>query len=92
MGILVTLYFHVTQAVGGLVNWAMPKPWQWNFLGAWHALYMLIVASLLCLFYIVFAFSIKKHKKLSIEAVLVTLGIILFFILLRLDYIGAKLI
>ena len=34
-GLLVTLYFHITQALQGLVNWTMPAPWQWNFLGIW---------------------------------------------------------
>ena len=91
-GLLVTLYFHITQAVQGLVNWSMPNPWQWNFLGVWHALYMLAVVSLICLFYIVFAINITKHKRVTKETVLVTIGIVFFLILLRLDYIGAKLI
>ena len=90
-GLIITLYFHITQAVQGLVNWAMPKPWEWNFLGAWHALYMFAVSSLLSLFYIVLILNLKKQKKLHKEAVLVTLGIVLFIILLRLDYIDAKL-
>lgn len=85
-GLLITLYFHITQAVQGLVNWSMPKPWEWNFLGAWHALYMLVVTSLICLFYIVLSRTIWKYKRLSRGFVLVTLGIVLFLILLRLDY------
>lgn len=92
LGLLVTLYFHITQAVQGLVNWSMPKPWEWNFLGVWHALYMFVVASLICLFYIVLRLNFAKHKKLTKDAVLVTLGIVLFLILLRLDYIDVKLI
>ncbi len=91
-GLLTTLYFHITQAVQGLVNWSMPKPWEWNFLGVWHALYMFSVTSLITLFYIILTLNIAKHKKFTKESVLVTLGIILFLILLRLDYIGVKII
>jgi hypothetical protein len=92
LGFLVTVYFHLVQAAQGLVNWSMPKPWEWNFLGVWHALYMFVVASLICLFCIVLILNFKKQQKLHREAVLVTLGIVLFLILLRLDYIGVKLI
>jgi len=91
-GLIITLYFHITQALHGLVNWSMPKPWEWNFLGAWHTLYMLIVTSLISLFYIVLILNFKKQKKLHREAVLITLGIILFLVLLKVDYIGTKLI
>ena len=91
-GLLITLYFHITQAVQELVNWTMPKPWEWNFLGIWHALYMFAVTTLISLFYIVLILNIMKHKTVAKEAVLVTVGIVLFLILLKLDYIGAKLI
>ena len=92
LGFLVTSYFYITQAVQGLVNWSMPKPWEWNLLGAWHALYMFTVASLICLFYIVFILNFKKQKQLHKEVVLVTVGIIFFLILLKLDYRNAGLI
>jgi len=92
LGFLVTAYFHLVQAAQGLVNWSMPKAWQWNFLGIWHALYMFAVASLICLFYIVLILNFKKQKKLHKEAVLVTVGIIVFLILLKLDYLSVKLV
>jgi len=91
-GLIITLYFHITQAVQGLVNWTMPKPWEWNFLGVWHALYMFAVGSLISLFYIVLVISIAKRKRFAKEGALVTLGIILFLVLLRLDYIDVKLL
>jgi len=91
-GLIITLYFHITQAIQGLVNWTMPKPWEWNFLGGWHALYMFAVTSLISLFYIVLTLNIAKHKRITNEVFLVTLGIVLFLILLRLDYIDVKLI
>jgi len=91
-GLIITLYFHVIQAVQGLINWTMPKPWEWNFLGVWHALYMLALTSLISLFYIVLTLNIVRHKRFTKEAVLVTLGIVLFIILLRLDYFDVKLI
>lgn len=86
-GLLITTYFHVSQAVNNLVNWAMPSPWHWNALGVWHALYMFAVASFLSLFYMVAFKATKKSKKAARDAALVTLGIMVFFILLRLDYV-----
>lgn len=85
-GFLITVYFHTVQATQGLVNWAMPSPWQWNFLGLWHAIYMFSVASLLCLFYTVLIVAFKKNIHIK-EAIFVSFGIVLFLILLRLDYI-----
>src|SRR5581483_6825147 len=32
-GALITAYFHITQALDKVVNWAMPSPWHWNLLG-----------------------------------------------------------
>lgn len=86
LGFLITFYFHFVQASQNLVNWAMPKPWQWNFLGLFHALYMLTVSSLLSLFYIILILSLKQNRKPIKEAIVVTFGLILFFILLKLDY------
>jgi len=82
----VTIYFHVSQAVDGIVNWAMPTPWHWNLLGAWHALYMLSVATLLALFYLVATRLALKERRGITELLLVTGGVVLFFSLLRLDY------
>lgn len=85
-GLLITLYFHINQAVNGLVNWTMPMPWHWNILGVWHAGYMFTVASLISCFYLVL-FKVKKRtKRVPREALIVTLGIALFLTLLRLDY------
>jgi hypothetical protein len=86
LGIAITLFFHVNQAVNGIVNWAMPTPWHWNFLGVWHAAYMLAVASFISLFYLVTVPYSKKEHCLPKELFLVTFGIVLFFVLLRLDY------
>src|SRR3989344_9663148 len=38
-GLLITIWFHTVQGLQGLVNWSMPTPWHWNFLGFWHAVY-----------------------------------------------------
>ncbi len=86
IGIGVTVYFHVLQAVRGLVNWSMPKPWRWNLLGLWHAVYMLSVSTLLCLFYVVQIVAITKHEARVSDGIVVTLGLVVFFALLRLDY------
>ena len=88
IGGFVTIWFHMNQAVQGLVNWAMPTPWHWNLLGIWHALYMLAVASLLSLFYLVTIKVTREEKDVPLQPILVTAGIIVFFILLRLDYIA----
>jgi hypothetical protein len=85
LGLLITMYFHVAQAVQGLTNWAMPSPWHWNLLGVWHAVYMMSVSSLLCLFFVT-VFTSRRRGHVPREALLVTGGIVLFFFLLRLDY------
>ncbi len=91
LGLCITAYFHVAQAMGGIVNWAMPTPWHWNFLGVWHAAYMFSVASFLSLFYLVIIKIVKKQKRVPTEAFVVTLGIVIFFVLLRLDYMTINL-
>lgn len=91
-GFLITAYFHVTQALQGLVNWTMPTPWHWNFLGLWHALYMFSVASLITLFFVVSFLSFRKQKKLNREFYIVIAGIIFFLLLLKSDYMGVGLI
>lgn len=90
-GFLITTYFHISQAVTGLTNWAMPEPWQWNLLGQFHALYMFSVASLVSLFYIMLFRYIKTNKTMPKAAWAVTAGAIIFLILLRLDYITVSL-
>lgn len=90
-GFLITSYFHVSQALQGLVNWSMPTPWHWNFLGVWHGLYMFSVTSLIALFYVVAVLVIRKERKLPKEVCLVTLGIIFFLLLLKLDYVNVNL-
>ncbi|MBI2595743.1 hypothetical protein HYW46_03350 [Candidatus Daviesbacteria bacterium] len=85
-GFVVLAYFHITQAVKGLVNWAMPSPWHWNLLGLWHAIYMYSVASFISYFYFTSIKSAIKEKKIPLQLILVTIGMITFFILLDLDY------
>lgn len=85
-GILITAYFQVNQAVRGLVNWAMPSPWHWNLLGYFHDIYMFLATSFIALFYLILIKYVRRNKTLPVEALIVTLGIIIFLILLRLDY------
>jgi len=91
MGAAVTTYFHVEQAMQGIVNWTMPQPWQWNILGVWHAGYMLAVTSWLCFFGVMVAKAVRRERSIPQEAVLVVLGIAAFFVLLRLDYMTVDL-
>lgn len=86
MGFLITAYFHITQALNGIVNWTMPTPWHWNFMGYWHAVYMFSVISLLSLFFISSIYIILRKKKVVWELYLVILGVMIFLALLRLDY------
>lgn len=90
-GLVITLYFNINQATSGIINWAMPIPWHWNAIGLWHGLYMFSVASFLSLFYLVSIRFIAKEKELPRQVFIVTLGLIIFFILLRLDYITVDL-
>jgi hypothetical protein len=86
-GLGVTAYFHVVQAVRGLVNWTMPEPWHWNILGVWHAGYMLAVATLLSLFYIAAVAGFVRGDGIPLwQQGTVTAGIMAFFVLLRMDY------
>lgn len=82
LGILVTVYFHIRQGHEGLTNWSMPRPWEWNILGYFHALYMLTVTSFLSLFFLV-AFKKKSFGLITFMLV----GIIIFLFILRLDYL-----
>ena len=91
IGLLITIYFHVTQAIKDLVNWSMPTPWNWNLLGLWHFVYMLSVTSLLSLYFVVSVSEIKQTKKLPKNFIFVILGIILFLTLLKLDYANVNL-
>lgn len=86
-GLSITAYFHIVQATYSLVNWSMPKPWEWNFIGAWHAVYMFSVATFLSFFYIILVIAFKRNKRPIREAVFVSLGLLSFFILLGLDYL-----
>ncbi|MBI4089269.1 MAG: hypothetical protein HY424_01020 [Candidatus Levybacteria bacterium] len=85
-GLLITLYFYITQAVQGLVNWSMPTPWHWNFLGVWHFFYMLSVTSLISFYVLLLVKKIKKEKTFPSSAFFIIGGITLFLILLKLDY------
>lgn len=87
----ITAWFHINQAVQGLVNWTMPTPWHWNVLGIWHAAYMFSVTSLISLFVIVSVSSTIENKKLSKSFVVVALGLLFFLFLLRLDYSSVNL-
>jgi hypothetical protein len=86
-GIVITAYFHIVQAVRGLVNWTMPEPWHWNVLGIWHACYMLAVATLLSLFYVAWIAGVILGDGIPWwQVAIVTAGIGAFFVLLRMDY------
>ncbi len=49
-GIGITGVFHGYQAAQSLTNWTMPRPWRWNALGYYHALYMASQFTLLAYF------------------------------------------
>lgn len=86
VGLLITSYFHIDQATSNLVNWAMPTPWHWNLLGLWHAIYMLSVATLISLFFLVSLKMNHKGKGLLLSVLAVIGGLVIFFILLGTDY------
>ena len=90
LGLCVTTYFHLVQAIRGLVNWAMPEPWRWNALGAFHAAYMLAVATLISMFYVVTVLAAVGGGAPWMSAVVVSAGMAAFFVLLRLDYAAVE--
>lgn len=84
--ILITSAFHLIQARYGFINWSMPEPWHWNGLGLLHASYMSFVIFLISLFFITSG-RIKQKTGLSPEeGKIVSGGIIIFLILLAIDY------
>lgn len=83
----ITAWFHITQALDKMVNWAMPTPWHWNLLGLWHAIYMFFMAALFSLFYLVIFRKLRTVREVGKEALIVTFGLVFFFALLKLDYI-----
>ena len=86
IGFLITAAFHIDQALKNLVNWSMPTPWHWNLLGLWHAIYMLIVSSLISLFFLT-AIKIRKSREKYLPSVLIVIvSLITFLILLGTDY------
>lgn len=89
-GAIITAYFHITQALEGIVNWAMPTPWHWNLLGLWHAIYMFSVSTLISTFLAVSILVMRKDKKIHWEFIFVLIGVLLFLIILRFDYITIK--
>lgn len=86
IGLLITAFFHIAQSINDLVNWSMPTPWHWNFLGFWHMIYMFAVATLLSLYFLLLILVFKKEKKLVKESLWVILGLFIFFVLLKFDY------
>ncbi|MBI3289777.1 hypothetical protein HYZ78_00085 [Candidatus Microgenomates bacterium] len=87
---VITAWFHITQALDKIVNWAMPTPWHWNFLGLWHAIYMFSMATLFSLFAIILVKVIREERELPKEGIIVALGVLAFFALLKLDYMAVK--
>ena len=91
LGAGLTTYVHVMQAANDLVNWSMPTPWHWNGIGAMHALYMFSVVSLLWLFLLVVIKVGERPSAIPREARMVLAGIVVFFFLLRWDYVSVEL-
>jgi hypothetical protein len=87
LGLAVTAYFHIEQAVDGLVNWAMPTPWHWNLLGAWHAVYMLTLTTLLSLYFMTSIVFVYRKRTVPISLAICVLCLIAFFVLLGTDYL-----
>lgn len=91
LGAAITAYLHIMQAVNQLVNWSMPTPWHWNGIGVMHGLYMLAVTSWLVLFVLVVLKFVRRASAVPMEAGIVLFGVLVFLVLLRLDYLSADL-
>ena len=50
VGMGLTALFHGYQGAHKLTNWTMPRPWRWNALGYYHAVYMAGQLTLLAYF------------------------------------------
>ncbi len=83
----ITAGMHVIQARGGLVNWSMPEPWHWNALGYYHLLFMWGQLTLLALALIRAARNRSRlDRDGGVEAAVVTVGLLLMSLLIKLDY------
>lgn len=87
-GAALTLAVHVYQAVNALVNWTMPRPYSWTFLGYTHALFMWSELSLLAFFWSQAALVARLDRRAALHPRLlfVVLCIAIFLRLLLADY------
>ena len=88
-GSLISLMFHIAQGRGGLVNWTMPRPWQWNLLGYYHFVYMAAQFSYMLLYFTQLAGRWAKGRLTSEQKrdlALIAAGLGLFGVLLYTDY------
>ncbi|MFN8532386.1 MAG: hypothetical protein U0556_02425 [Dehalococcoidia bacterium] len=81
-----TAAMHIGQALGGLVNWSMPRPWRWNWLGWYHLAFMWTQLTFLTL---VLVRAVRRPAMVWQPAALVVGGLAIFALLLRWDYRAA---
>lgn len=87
-GAAVTLVAHLFQAANGLVNWTMPRPFTWTFLGYTHALFMWAELSLLAFFWSQAGLIARLDRRAALHPRLffVVLCMLVFARLLLADY------
>ncbi|MCS6800609.1 MAG: hypothetical protein RMM58_10310 [Chloroflexota bacterium] len=84
----ITAALHGYQGARGLVNWSMPRPWRWNLLGWYHALFMTGQLSYLALALL----RLRRWRRTPLalrDGALIGAGLLLFALLLRWDYRSA---
>ncbi len=88
-GALTDFLMHYMQGRLGLINWSMPKPFQWDFVSYWHMISLFFQLSyLFAFFYLVIRYRKDlKHGPWVKDAVAGVFSLLILFIILFLhDY------
>lgn len=87
-GVAATLAIHAYQAANAMVNWTMPLPYRWTYLGYTHALFMWAEFSLVAFFWSQAGIiaRLARRSALHPRLVFVLLCMAVFTRLLLADY------
>lgn len=88
-GALADFFMHYMQGRLRLVNWSMPKPFEWNFVSHWHMISLFFQLSyLFAFFYLAAKYrkDLSHHPWVKDAAAGVFTLLILFIILFMHDY------
>ena len=89
LGVLGDILINYFQGKLNLINWSMPTPFRWSFIGYSHmATFFLQWSYILIFFYILLAHlsQIRKNRQLSEATIAASVLLLIFFVLFLNDY------